>query len=335
MNARKREIDIQKGMLTVAMMLCHCIQFFGKEEYGLQKILVNLINLSTFSGFMFCFGYTNQIAYYRKEWKNSFGKMLKNVCRMLIAFYISGIAYVALVEGKIFRWKFVAEVVMLKKYPGWSEFLVSFAAVLLVGIFLYPIIRRMNTIMFLGVACISCIACYIPYERIHNSWLALLTGSRDYITFPVLQYGVFFAAGILVCKKEIRWNLRILLLTIIAGIPCLITVLKTGFLPERFPPSVWFICGGFVLVYGYYLIAVGMERKRNLYIIEKIAHYFEEIGKTSLYYLLMSNLLIFALASSSFSFRSEMYAYIFFGMLLLIMWYLNHINNVKNGGKQK
>ena len=56
MNARKREIDIQKGMLTVAMMLCHCIQFFGKEEYGLQKILVNLINLSTFSGFMFCFG---------------------------------------------------------------------------------------------------------------------------------------------------------------------------------------------------------------------------------------------------------------------------------------
>lgn len=69
MNARKREIDIQKGMLTVAMMLCHCIQFFGKEEYGLQKILVNLINLSTFSGFMFCFGYTNQIAYYQKEWK--------------------------------------------------------------------------------------------------------------------------------------------------------------------------------------------------------------------------------------------------------------------------
>ena len=44
---------------------------------------------------------------------------------------------------------------------------------------------------------------------------------------------------------------------------------KPVFLPERFPPSVWFICGGFVLVYGYYLIAVGMERKRNLYIIEK------------------------------------------------------------------
>ena len=37
MNTRKREIDIQKGILTIGMILCHCIQFFGKEEYGLQK----------------------------------------------------------------------------------------------------------------------------------------------------------------------------------------------------------------------------------------------------------------------------------------------------------
>ena len=106
---------------------------------------------------------------------------------------------------------------------------------------------------------------------------------------------------------------------------------ETGFLPERFPPSVWFICGGFVTGIWILSDSGGMERKRNLYIIEKIAHYFEEIGKSSLYYLLMSNLLIFALTSSSFSFRSEMYAYTFFGMLMLIMWYLNHINNAKNG----
>ena len=219
------------------MILCHCIQFFGKEEYGLQKILVNLINLSTFSGFMFCFGYTNQVAYYEKSWKSSSVKMLRNVFRILIAFYISGIAYVAFVEGKIFCWKFVTEVLLLKKYPGWSEFLASFAAVLLVGIFIYPLMRRMNTIMFVGVACISCMACYIPYDRVHNSWLALLAGSRDYITFPVLQYAVFFAAGVLFCKKEIRWNVWIFLVVIFAGIPCLRTILETGMLPERFPPS--------------------------------------------------------------------------------------------------
>lgn len=115
----------------------------------------------------------------------------------------------------------------MKKYPGWSEFLASFAAVLLVGILIFPIMRRMNTKMFVGVACISCIACYFSHDRIHNSWLALLIGSCDYITFPVLQYGVFFAAGVLFCKKKIKWNVWILLGTVLAGIPCIVAIIKT------------------------------------------------------------------------------------------------------------
>jgi len=75
---RRREIDICKGILTVTMILCHCIQFFGNETEGVQKILADVINLATFSGFLFCFGYVSDIAYYRKEWKESAGKMLKN-----------------------------------------------------------------------------------------------------------------------------------------------------------------------------------------------------------------------------------------------------------------
>ena len=43
-----------KGLLTLAMILCHCLQFFGKEDAGIEKILVNVINLTTFSGFLFC-----------------------------------------------------------------------------------------------------------------------------------------------------------------------------------------------------------------------------------------------------------------------------------------
>ena len=54
---RNQEIDIMKGLLTLAMILCHCLQFFGKEDAGIEKILVNVINLTTFSGFLFCFGF--------------------------------------------------------------------------------------------------------------------------------------------------------------------------------------------------------------------------------------------------------------------------------------
>ena len=81
---------------------------------------------------------------------------------------------------------------------------------------------------------------------------------------------------------------------------------------------------GMALVYGYYLISIGIERKRDLFIIERIAHYLEETGKVSLYCLLLSNLFIFALAGSSFSFRSEGYAYTFFIVILLLMGYLKY-----------
>ena len=43
---RNQEIDIMKGLLTLAMILCHCLQFFGKEDAGIEKILVNVINLT-------------------------------------------------------------------------------------------------------------------------------------------------------------------------------------------------------------------------------------------------------------------------------------------------
>ena len=39
---RNQEIDIMKGLLTLAMILCHCLQFFGKEDAGIEKILVNV-----------------------------------------------------------------------------------------------------------------------------------------------------------------------------------------------------------------------------------------------------------------------------------------------------
>ena len=102
-------------------------------------------------------------AYYRNGWKESAGKMLKNAVRILIAFYISGMAYVAFVERKIFRWDFIAEVLLLKKFPGWSEFLVSFAAVLLVGILVFLVLKRMNGWILLGSFLLSVCLLYTSF----------------------------------------------------------------------------------------------------------------------------------------------------------------------------
>lgn len=141
---RNQEIDIMKGLLTLAMILCHCLQFFGKEDAGIEKILVNVINLTTFSGFLFCFGFVCCLAYFQGDTRRGIVHMLRNMIRLLLAFYISGLAYMAFKEQKIFRKDFIREVLTLRRYPGWSEFLASFAAVLLVGALLLPALRKTN-----------------------------------------------------------------------------------------------------------------------------------------------------------------------------------------------
>ena len=260
---RKREIDILKGILTITMILCHSIQFFGVEDDPVQGFLVNVINLTTFSGFVFCFGYVGEMAYFQKGWMEGACKMGKNMLRILIAFYLSGIAYVALVEGKIFRIDFIREVMFLKKYPGWSEFLVSFSAMLLIGILCFPVLKRMNGKILILSALISGSLCFLPYDKIQNSWLALFVGSRHYVTFPVLQYSFFFAVGIWFCKKQIKCKWQIMVISICLGLPCLFYYGKTAYLPERFPVSVWYLFGGCLFVYLYYLLACSYGNKVN------------------------------------------------------------------------
>lgn len=328
---RNRSVDICKGILTVTMILGHCIQFFGFEEEGLQKILVNVINLTTFSGFLFCFGFVGNLAYYEnRTFRRSAWKLAKNAARLLIAFYVSGIAYMAFVEDKIFRWDFITEILLLKRYPGWSEFLASFAAMMAAGILLYPLMKRMNGWILAGIAVVSGAACFLPYGEIHNSWLALLAGSWDFTTFPILQYLVYFAAGVWISRKRLWWKPQILAVVLAVSLPCIVQFVTEGYLPDRFPPSVFYIAGGSLFVYLDYLIAGGLERigKKNR-AAEAVSGYLERCGRASLHYLLLSNLLIFALDGSSFSFRSRAYTYGAFLAILLLISYLNQLRNEK------
>lgn len=327
MKTRNREIDIMKGLLTLAMILCHCIQFFGDESMGLQKHLVNLINLTTFSGFLFCFGYVSELAYYRKSFGEAFRKAGKNVVRMILAFYISGLAYVALSERRTLVRERVTDVLFLKAYPGWSEFLASFAAVLLVGILLYSVFQHINGKMVLFILVISLAACYlIPYDQIQNSWLALFVGSSYYITFPVLQYGVFFAAGVWFCKDEISWNKKTFISAVLLGIPFLVYYIMEGRLPGRFPPTSFFILGGILGVYLYRVLSIwlknvaGKNKK-----IDTVILAIENVGMNSMFYLIVSNILIFAVNGSNFIYRSPNYAYIFYVIVLFVIYYLRRM----------
>ena len=85
-----------------------------------------------------------------------------------------------------------------------------------------------------------------------------------------------------------------------------------------------------MIVYGYYLISAGVERVREKYkIFGQIAAWLEKVGKASLYYLLLSNIFLFALDGSHFSFRSEGYAYAFFVIVILVISYLEWLRDGK------
>ena len=319
---RNQEIDIMKGLLTLAMILCHCLQFFGKEDAGIEKILVNVINLTTFSGFLFCFGFVCCLAYFQGETRRGIVHMLRNMIRLLLAFYISGIAYMAFKEQKIFRKDFLWEILTLRRYPGWSEFLASFAAVLLAGAVLLPVLRKTNGWVVMAAALISLLACFIPYGKITNPWLALFLGSESYTTFPVLQYSVYFVAGIWAAKRK-KWpDWKLFFGAVVLSAPCVWYYWKYDGLPGRFPPSALFIGGGAIGVWIYHLLAGALAWLKNVTIIGKPVEALSFIGRNSLYYLLMSNLLIFAVAGSKFKYRANEYAYVFYLVLLAILTYL-------------
>lgn len=319
---RNQEIDIMKGLLTLAMILCHCLQFFGREDRGVDKILVNVINLTTFSGFLFCFGFVCCLAYFQGDTRRGVVHMLRNMIRLLLAFYISGIAYMAFKEQKIFRKDFIWEILTLRRYPGWSEFLASFAAVLLVGAVFLPVWQRVNGWVVLGAVLVSFLGCYLPYGKVTNSWLALFIGSESYTTFPVLQYGVYFVAGVWAAKRK-KWpDWKLLIGAMVLSAPCIWYYWKFKELPGRFPPSALFIGGGAIGVGLYHVLAGALGKIRTLAVIGKPVEALSFIGRNSLYYLLMSNLLIFAVAGSKFSYRDNAYAYGFYLVLLAILTYL-------------
>jgi fucose 4-O-acetylase-like acetyltransferase len=82
---RDEGIDIFKGILIILMILAHVIQFFGSNSTVLSWLSV-YVNLTTFSGFYFAFGYSSEIAYFSKEYSNVKKRMLITALKLLLAF---------------------------------------------------------------------------------------------------------------------------------------------------------------------------------------------------------------------------------------------------------
>ena len=292
-----KSIDRIRGFLVIIMVYAHVLQFFGNAgAYPAIEWITQTINVLVFPTFVFCFGRSAAMAYLQKPFKQAAPKLMKTALIMYGVFVLSGLGYRVLVDQSAFNALTVNKVLLLSDMPGWSEFLAGFAAYAVTVLVLFVPLKWLSTrlvpSLIAGAACL--LLCFLPYDLITSKQAGLFIGSSTFACFPVLQYAPYMLAGIYwqTTKKHGRvWSLIGLAATVIGVVYTLVNGL-----PTRFPPSLpWvLLTGAFPPVMSFAMAKITKVPS----VLAPADGWLCNMGRRSLFYLLASNLTIFALAGS-------------------------------------
>lgn len=245
-NKRELNIDLMKAMLVFGMIFSHVFDFFF-----VNNVFALYFNLISFSGFMFVFGYNSYNAYIKKESSNK--KILKNMFKLIVAFYISGFAYEFFINQDYEIEKYI-KILCFLKLPGYTEFLATFA-VLNVFILVFRSklkkISQNNNYIVIGII-ISAFFSIIPTVKENIPWANLFIKTQS-VSFPLLPYLNLFFIGIYIAKNKPKFNIVICIIACFMWNIHLIMFLKH--LETRFPISLTYIIGSYLYLYLYYYIS--------------------------------------------------------------------------------
>lgn len=279
---RDYALDMMKGWLTTLMVLSHLTYadpFTWSHKFNIY------VNLTTFSGFMFCFGYVCRKAYLEKEREDMAERLGKGAARSLLAFYVCGMGYY--VRGTV---QDLVSVLFLQRLPGMTEFLFSFCLMYIMIL----VFRRQLKELSWGRGILMCavslaVTAVFPFELISDPVMGSIFGTTAYYSFPLMAYLGYFIVGSLLAKYQMVFDKWLFLIT------CILTGTFFGFcgingtLTGRFPPTVWWVWGGSLFVYLYFCVFKWISRRG------KEIRLLVFIGKHTLVFLVVSNLLLFAL----------------------------------------
>jgi len=314
---RDKSIDCFKGILTVLMVYAHCLQFFVNFERSKTFYYISeYINLTTFSGFMFAFGFVAHLAYLSKPYAKAGRSILKNAGKTLVAFYISSLAFRIFIDKVPYNPRVIYDILLFRHMAGWSEFLASFTAIMLVLLVLFFLFRKVNGLFVVLTFVFSIAMCLIPYWDT-SCIVGLIIGDKNGPSFPMFQYLVYFVIGIYFAKKRPKFKLLHLSVAALSSMVFVVYLIH-GKHPSRFPPSAPWILGATLFLYGYYLFSLAIAQKKYI-------GWLSDIGKNSLYYLLISNIFIFAMKSSGFYLMNSSYASILFVIIMIIAGFLQRL----------
>lgn len=278
------------------MILVHVMQFFTNDKFSpISEQVINIGNVITFSGFVFCFGYAVQISYMEKEFKKVYFNLIKNCFITLIAFYISGIAYRLIIGKATIVINTMVNIILLNDIPGWSEFLISFTYFNVITLMLFKPLKKIvgNKKIFFITIIILLLTCFIPYEIVKNNQLGILIGTKKNACFPILQYMPFYILGMYFKKYNLGFSKIALIISFLLTSLPVFQYIRSNKIPDRFPPSImWIIAPAFIL-YVYFLISKFCVQYKE--ILSPIVI----LGQNVLIALLLSNIFIFTLRSLS------------------------------------
>lgn len=289
MKERNYSLDFLKVLLTVGMIIAHSVQFLGRPS-KVSFLFSEFINLITFSGFMFCFGYAVSISYLKKEKKQISRNLTKNFLKILMVFYVSGISYEIFVSKNISIVE-LFKILFLFRIPGYSEFLAAFSVLNIITLIFFNQFKKILKInkYFIVVLSVSLLSTFIPYKFIKLNQIGLIIGDTKFACFPILQYLSYYILGMYFQENKIKFNLKYFIISTISSFMFISYAVLYKKLPSRFPPSILWILGAAMFLYIYYIFSI--------YIVSKIkVHtkiYF--IGENTLSFLLISNLILFML----------------------------------------
>lgn len=290
--SRDHSIDIMKGILIVGMVLAHTIGLLGQKKIYYTYI-PSFISLSTFSGFNFCFGFACYMAYFKSSLSDAYRRIIVTASKPLVAFYISGICFRLLLDSNNFNLQSIAKILVLWDIPPYSEFLLSFALTLLLSAILSKLIKKIieNQWLLLIFIFVLALTTFIPYRNITLPQLALLIGSDRIPGFPVIQYLPLFLAGMYFAKYKVTLNRKLLSGAFLGLIGLLAFIYFTGHMPRQFPPSILWISASACIVYLYFLFSKILGSSKYC------VNLFGSMGANALFYLLISNIMLFSFAS--------------------------------------
>lgn len=167
----------------------------------------------------------------------------------------------------------------------YSEFLLAFALTLLLGFLLKQPIRfiiERPRFFFIAIFIFS-LTIFLPNQWVQSARLSLLISSRAIFSFPILVYFPIYLIGMYFARYQIKPNILIGL----AGMAAFF--LFTGYLRiVRFPPSFSFILMSMFFLLVWYSVSRFLSQWQ---IFNRLLG---PIGVNALFYLLMSNIFIFA-----------------------------------------